>query len=364
MNILVCTSSDSSFNSIRPELEIYISMAKAGHNITLITHKNTSYNKRLLQHGITIIGKPIVKKLSLTSIKLIRRTVQAQLIDVVYATNSKSIPNAAFACIGLKVKLAVYRGTANGLYWHDPGNYLGTLHPRVDAIVCVSDYVYDYVSSKKTLKNKKIIRIYKGHELHWYNKPAADLSEFGINQDAFTVICVINARPHKGLNIILQACNLLADLHNLHLLLVGKGADREPYLSTINNNKMVSRIHQAGYRHDAPELIAASSILVQPSTSGEGLPRVILEALAYGTPVIASANKGSMEIIKDDINGYIVPLAEPVALATSIRKIYDSPQKLQFFSKHSKDILLNDMSHQLTTKKYIKFFTSLINSTE
>jgi len=45
MNILACTSSDSSFNSLRPEHEIYISLAKSGHNITIITHKN-EHNKK------------------------------------------------------------------------------------------------------------------------------------------------------------------------------------------------------------------------------------------------------------------------------------------------------------------------------
>ena len=361
MNILICTSSNSSYNSIRPELEIYISMAKAGHNVTLITHENKAYQDRFLKYGVNIIKQPIIKKFSLASIRLIRKTIKEKSIDVVYATNSKSIPNAAFACIGLPAKLVVYRGTAKGLYWYDPSNYLSILHPRVDGIICVSNYVYDYVSSKNTLKNKKITAIYKGHDINWYNRQAADLSEFGIKKDDFTVICVINARPHKGLNIILEAANKLADIHNFHLLLVGNGADKEPYQSQIRNNKMVSRIHLAGYRHDAPELIAASSILVQPSTAGEGLPRVILESLAYGTPVIASANKGSMEIIEDNINGYIVPLADPDSLAKSIQKIYQSPDKLKILAKNSKNKLLNEMSHQLTTEKYIEFFNSLIN---
>lgn len=364
MNILACTSSNSSYNCIRPELEIYISLAKAGHNITLITHRNTDYRDRFLKHGLTIIEQPIIKKFSLTSIQLIRETIKNQSIDIVYASNSKTIPNAAFACIGLKVKLVAYRGTAKGLYWYDPSNYLSLFHPRVDAVICVSDYVYKYVASKYLLKKKKITHIYKGHNIHWYNKSAGDLSEFGIEKNDFTVICVINPRPHKGLSIILQACELLSDLKNLHLLLVGNDIDKEPYKSKIRCNNMASRIHLAGYRHDAPELIAASSVLVQPSTSGEGLPRVILEALACGTPVIASAIKGNMEIIEDEINGYVVPISDYEALAISIRKLYDSPDKLELFSKNSKDKLLNEMSHQRTTEKYMAFFNTLINNNE
>jgi len=80
-------------------------MAKAGHNITIITHKSNAYSQRFTDHGITVIEKPIIKKVSIASILLIRSTIKHSTIDIVYATNSKSIPNAALACTGLKVKL-------------------------------------------------------------------------------------------------------------------------------------------------------------------------------------------------------------------------------------------------------------------
>ena len=362
MNILVCTSSNSSANSIRPELEIYISMAKAGHNITIITHHHEQYTTRFSQYGIEVIEQPIIKKISLDSIRLIRQTIHKKSIQIVYATNSKAIPNSAFACIGLPVKLVTYRGTASGLYWHDPSNYLGALNPRIDGVVCVSKYVYDFISKIPMLKNKNIITIYKGHDLSWYDNKAADLTEFGIDKKAFTAICVINSRPHKGVDIALKAADFLADIENFHLILVGNGTEKEPYNSLLNNNKMKSRIHVAGYRQDAPELIAASDVLIQPSTSGEGLPRVILESLAYGTPVIASANKGSMEIIDDGVNGSIVPIRNPQAIADQIRKLINTPDILKMYTTNSKDKIKNEMSHNLTVKNYIAYFESLIES--
>lgn len=123
---------------------------------------------------------------------------------------------------------------------------------------------------------------------------------------------------------------------------------------------MKSRIHLAGYRNDAPELTSASSVLLQPSIAGEGLPRVILESLAYGTPVIASANKGSMEIIDNGENGYIVPVGNSDELAKSIRNLYNSPETLKALSANSKNKLNNEMSHQLTVKNYIEYFESLL----
>ncbi|MFK5947611.1 MAG: glycosyltransferase family 4 protein [Methylococcales bacterium] len=360
MNILACTSSDCSFNSLRPEHEIYISLAKAGHNITIITHKHDIYSKRFIEHNINFIEQPITKKISLKSINLIRKTIKEQSIDIVYATNSKSIPNSALACIGLPAKLVVYRGTASGLYWYDPGNYLSVLNPRIDGIICVSKYVYDYVASLKVLKHKNITYIYKGHDTSWYDKPSADLAEFDINQSDFTAICVTNARPHKGIHIALEATNKLADIKNFQLLLVGNGMDKEPYKSLIRNSKMKQRIHLAGYRNDAPELISASNILIQPSISGEGLPRVVLESMAYGTPVVASANPGSMEIIDDEVNGCIVPVGDSDAIAKTIHKLYESPNFLKSLSNECPKVLEEKMSHAKTVEGYIEYFESLL----
>ena len=360
MNLLICTGSDSSYNSLRPEHEIYISMAKQGHNITIITHRESEYYDRFKEHGIDVIDQPIVKKLSLTSIRLIRRLIKLKSIDIVFATNSKTIPNSALACIGLPVKLIAYRGTASGLYWHDPGNYLGMYNPRIDGIICVSKYVYDFVKSRALLKNKKIVSIYKGHDLSWYDKQAADLAEFGITAENFTAICVINSRPHKGLDVMLKAANRLSDIQNFHLLIVGKGTENEPYKSLLENNSMINRIHIAGYRNDAPELIAASDILIQPSIGGEGLPRVILESLAYGTPVIASSIEGSMEIIDEGVNGLIVKTKDDRELADAIRKLYNSPELLSTLKSNSKKTLESKMSHRVTVEKFTEYFQSLL----
>ena len=76
MNILVLTSSNDSFNSVRPELEIYVSLAKSGHNITMMTEKESAYAPRLTEHGIEIIDTVHKKKISLKIIKQIKKSLK------------------------------------------------------------------------------------------------------------------------------------------------------------------------------------------------------------------------------------------------------------------------------------------------
>lgn len=361
MNILVLTSSNDSFNSVRPELEIYISLAKAGHNVTLMSESDSAYAPRLIEHNINIINATYKKKIDLKLIKQIKKVIQEKKIEILYATNSKTISNAIFASIATDVKLVTYRGTTGGLYRHDPSSYLNALNPRVDGMICVSEAVERHVKKQIFCKSKKVITIYKGHDTSWYEQTPSNLEEFGVKKESFSVAFVANVRPHKGLIYVVKAAHELSDLKNLHILLIGDKISQEPYLSEIKNSGMRERIHVTGHRKDVPQIIAACDVLVHASTRKEGLTRVILESLASGTPVIASANESSLEIIEDGVNGFIVPIKDASAIAKKIRELHDNPDTLERLTAHAQDIIKGKLSHKTTAKKYVACFESLLN---
>ncbi len=358
MNILIFTTSDGPINIIRPELEIFIGLAKCGHKVTVLTDENTEYAGIFKQNGVKVINQQPKKKICFESIKVIREELRREHYDIVYATNSKSIPNAAFACIGFPAKMVTYRGTTGGLYRHDPTAYLTHLHPRVNGIVCVSEAVRVDILKRVWHNKQNVVTIHKGHNLAWYNKPPADLSEFGISKDDFVLICAVNARPSKGIPVMIEAANHLADLENIHLLLVGK--NMEQYTDLINRNKMNKRIHLLGYRFDAPELITASNLLVQPSISGEGLPRALMEAMGYGTPSIITTVGGGKEVIEHGVNGIVVPANNALAIADSVRELYHNPKRIEEISVACRDTIANKYSNERTVMLYIEYFQQLI----
>ena len=360
MNILVLTPKGNSFNSIRPEAEIYVSLKKAGHNVTVMTNKESKYISRYLEHNVEVIETEHKKKIDFKIIKNIRKTIKEKNIDIVFATSSRTIPNATFACIGTKAKLVVYRGTTGGIYRHDPASYLNILHPRVDGVICVAQAINRHVSKQVFTDSKKIVTIQKGHDESWYKQNTLDLKEFDTNTNNFNIVFVANVRPHKGLIYAIEAAQYLADIKDLHILLIGSKIEQEPYISAIKNSGMQDRIHVTGYRHDVPDIMAACDLLIHPSIRKEGLPRVVLESIASGTPVIAAENEGSMEVIEDGFNGYIVPIKDSKAIAAKVRELYESPKKLQELSDNCIHKIQNEMSHKTTVKKYIEYFESLL----
>ncbi len=359
LSLLVVTASNTAFNSLRPEAEIYIEMARRGHDVTMVTHADSEYGRRYAEQGIRVIDRHPDKKISLASIRAIRAELRSKPYDILFATSSKSIPNAAFAAIGIPVTLITYRGTTGGLYRHDPSAYLTHLHPRVNGIICVSNAVREDVLARVWKNHERIRMIHKGHDLAWYDKPPADLTEFGIEEGDFTAICAVNARPSKGIEVMIEAANELADIDNFQLLLAGKNMDQEPYTSLIQNNRMRDRIHVAGYRLDAPELIVASDVLVQPSVSGEGLPRAVMEAMAYGTPPIITTTGGGKEVVDDGVNGFVVPVRDPQAIASRLRQLHADRELLERMSQQCKQKLANELSLQRTVDHFIEFFEAV-----
>lgn len=334
-------------------------MREAGHDVKIIIPPDCPYEERLEKLGIPLLRCYPKKKICIDSIRGIRQELSSQAYDILYATNSKSIPNAAFAAIGSTVKMVAYRGTTGGLYRHDPTAYLTILHPRVDGVICVSEAVRQDVLKAVWKNRDQVVTIYKGHNPEWYTKQPADLSEFGIQPGDFVAICAVNVRRSKGIDIMLDACNKMADMDRLHLILAGKGMETEPYASQIAKSPMKNRIHVAGFRKDAPELIAASDVLVQPSRSGEGLPRAVMESLGYGTAVVITDTGGGKEVVEDGVSGFVVPVEDPGSIEARVRQLYNDRALLKAFSANGLQRLKQNFSSANTTDQMLQFFNTL-----
>ena len=357
MKILIASSYKHAWNSVRPEAEMFIEMVKQGHQVTMMIQGESEYVSRFTDNGVKVIDCYPTGKICPETIKAYRRELVKGDYDIFYAFNSKTIPNAAFACIGNKVKLVTYRGTTGGLYRHDPSAYLTHLHPRVNGIVCVSNAVRDDVR-RRVWKNKQtVVTIYKGHQLDWYRVAATDRQEFGLNNRHVIAVCVAHVRPSKGISVLLEATHCINE-QDFHLLLIGSGF--EPHLEEIKASPMADRIHLVGHRSDVPSLMTMADFQVQPSVSGEGLPRTIIEAMANGTTSVVTTTGGSPELVDDGQTGFIVPTRDAKVLADAMNKLIKNRTLVQKFSQAAQEKLDREFNARETVRKHIDFFTKLL----
>jgi len=357
MNILICSSYKHAWNSVRPEAEMFIEFVKQGHNVTVMTQGDSEYVKRFRDNGVNVLDCYPSKKICFKTINTIKQTIKAEKIDICYAFNSKTIPNAAFACIGTKAKLVAYRGTTGGLYRHDPSAYLTQLHPRVDGIVCVSQAVTDDVKMRVWKNRDNVVTIYKGHQLDWYQVKPTPRSEFNLNDEHIIAVCAAHVRPSKGISVLIEATQHIEN-ENFHLILAGSGF--EAHFDEIKASPMADRIHYIGHRTDVPSLMTMADFQVQPSISGEGLPRTIIEAMANGTTSVVTTTGGSPELVVDGETGYIVEAGDANAFAAAMNKLIEDKEKIQLMSKAAKLRLDQEFNAKKTVENHISFFAKLL----
>ncbi len=132
-------------------------------------------------------------------------------------------------------------------------------------------------------------------------------------------------RPRKGVEVLLDALAILTQ-EGLPVRLRAVGPFETPgYAMDValraKQLEMEGLIDWAGFRHDVTAELRHMDLLVLPSLFGEGLPMVVLEAMAAGVPVVATDVEGTPEAVRDGIDGAIVPAGDPRALAEGIARV-------------------------------------------
>jgi glycosyltransferase involved in cell wall biosynthesis len=151
--------------------------------------------------------------------------------------------------------------------------------------------------------------------------PAAVRTEFGFPSDSPLAIFVGRLAPQKGVDDLLAALDLLQHTEpGLRALIVGDGQLRDRLEAKARAFTLENSVRFLGHREDVPRLIAAADVLVLPSYY-EGLPNVVLEAMRFRKPVVATAAPGTTEVVVDGETGRLVPTRDFVALARGIREL-------------------------------------------
>ena len=172
------------------------------------------------------------------------------------------------------------------------------LSKRVHRIVCVSESVAEFSRTRGGLSTEKIVVIPNGLDVAAYDAAApADLSPLGILAERSLIACVGRLDRQKGIDWLLQlAPRFLAELPDHDLLIVGDGPDRSALESQAKHIEPRGRIFFAGWQADVPAILRRSALLVLPSR-WEGMPNVLLEAMAARLPVVATRVEGVAEIL-------------------------------------------------------------------
>jgi glycosyltransferase involved in cell wall biosynthesis len=151
--------------------------------------------------------------------------------------------------------------------------------------------------------------------------PPADRAELDLQPGTRLVLAVGRLVEQKNHALAVRA---LADVPDAVLAIAGTGPLLADLERLARESGVAERVRFLGLRQDARALMGAADVVVMPSR-WEGLPLSALEALASGTPLVATDVRGLRELVTDGENALLVP-EEPEALAAALRRVLDDPE--------------------------------------
>lgn len=338
---LIVSSYDFGLNTIRSEAELILGLHRAGVDITLMAEGHTFYARRFRELGVRVIDHHPRRAFQWDTIRLIRHELITQGYQILHLFSNKAITNGVIAAIGLPVKVITYRGFAGNIHWWNPVDYLKQLHPRIDAIACVSPAVKEHLDRQLFFNPGKSVVITKGHDPAWYNviEPAS-LTEFNLPNDAVVVSLVANARKMKGIPVLVGASHLLPPGLPVYFLMIGKNLDRSEFIEGISQSPYRSRFVFTGYRADALQLVKAADFSLLTSIKGEGLSKTLLEAMFLGKPAIFTDIPANRGLAVHGESGWIIPPGNAQELANAItRLVQDKSLREQLGQKAHEHVL-------------------------
>lgn len=198
-----------------------------------------------------------------------------------------------------------------------------------DAVTCCSDAVRRFVLAHVNGQAAKFSMIHNGVDVELFRSARpVSRSELGV-RDGVAVIGTVARldEPKKGLTVLLRALAGIAarsDVPDWQVLLVGDGPARAELERTAAELGLAGQVVFAGVRRDIPSVLRVLDVFVCPSLY-EGFGIVIVEAMAAGRPVVASAVGGVPEIVVDGETGLLVPAGDAPALADAIARLLRDP---------------------------------------
>ena len=168
----------------------------------------------------------------------------------------------------------------------------------------------------------------------------------------------------KGVGVFIEAAHtLLKQAVIARFILVGGPDFGNP--NSITEEQLMewgkeSGIEWWGFRDDMEQVFNQASIVCLPTYYGEGVPKVLIEAAASGKPVVTTEIPGCAEIIKHNVNGFLVPIKDAIALAKSIELLINDKELRLKMGLNGRRIAENEFSIESVIKQTMDIYEELL----
>jgi glycosyltransferase involved in cell wall biosynthesis len=266
--------------------------------------------------------------------------------DVIYANTQKALVVGALASILMRRPL-VY-------HLHDilSTEHFSRTNQRIAVTLanrCASLVIANSQASQSAFiiagGQKKLTQVvYNGFNPSCYQTTSSQRhamrQTLGLSTEEFLVGHFSRMAPWKGQHILIEALSHCSSA--VKVILVGDALfGEQDYIKQLRQQvidlDMENRVQFLGFRSDVADLMAACDLVAHTSTAAEPFGRVIIEAMLSGTPVVAAAAGGAIELVEHGVTGWLVTPGAPLKLAIIIQQCCDQPGQMKIIVEQAQN---------------------------
>jgi N-acetyl-alpha-D-glucosaminyl L-malate synthase BshA len=312
-----------------------VELAKRGHEAHFITYERPvaiqgQDHENVFVHFVSVVEYPLFKYPPYTvalgsEMSRVSEKYNLDLLHVHYA-----LPHSTAAFLAREITGLPYAVTLHGsdvtILGSDcsymPVNALSV--ERADAVTAVSKFIANEAYDKLGITcDINVIPNFVDTEKF---QPALYKDTDAKESRDVVVTHISNFRPVKRIQDLVYAMRIVTkEAPNSRLVLVGDGPERHKIERLVDQLDLSRHVYFTGYRSDIPHLLGCTDVIVLCSET-ESAPLTLLEGMSSGLPVVATDVGGIPEIVDHNVNGYLVSLKHPEAIAERILELNADPK--------------------------------------
>ncbi|RJP29698.1 MAG: glycosyltransferase family 1 protein [Candidatus Omnitrophota bacterium] len=317
-------------------------------------------DKRIYFYPIPIRTKSVLSPKILISFLKLKGLVNSKNIDIIHA-NSRT--TQALACLLSRATKVPYVSTCHGFF-----------RPRMQRrmfscwgkrVIAVSDSVKEHLINDFNVSFDKISLVYSGIDIDRFSVPTPKerveaKQYFGLGRGK-TIGIIARLSDVKGHIYLIEALRyILAMMPEVQLLIVGDGNMKNELVTRVNNYGIAKNVFFVTQTLDTRDVLAAIDIFVMPSIK-EGLGLALMEAMACGLPVIGSDIGGIKNLITNDVNGLLFPVADSNALAKAIVELIKDDKRAAKLGERAREFICANFSKDRMARETLEVYKKCLN---
>lgn len=315
-----------------------------------------AFGEQLVAQGIPVDVLHV--RYERTAFRKVARYLRQRRVDVLHTHNTPSFLHGSLGAFLARTPTVVHTDHARD--FPDRMRYMVAEHIAshlVYRVVGVSEHTTNNLHRYEKIPRRKLLTIQNGIDGSRFRAPvdvAAKRRELGLPSDGPVIGLASRLTPQKDVPSLLRAMTIVVrEIPNVTLLVVGEGdgEERAELRTLAHELGLGERVRFLGMRFDIPELLATFDVYASSSV-WEGLPMVILEAMAAGCPIVATAVGGLPTAITDNVNGTLVPPGNHEALAAALIELLRDGERRARYARAAREVFATRYSAEIMARQY------------